>query len=188
MAKLFFSYASMNSGKSTQLLQVAHNYEERGQVVLLIKPAFDTRTDKTIGSRIGIAKPCEVVSVHENLFEFVSNRGHIDCILVDEAQFLSKSQVWQLSDVVDKLNIPVMAYGLRTDFLGNLFTGSEILLSIADVIREVNGICECGRKTCMVARVDDTGNAIHEGSQICIGSEEKYVSFCRKCWKQKLGV
>ncbi|ADM80134.1 thymidine kinase [Aeromonas phage phiAS5] len=189
MAKLFFTYASMNVGKSTQLLQVAYNYNERGQNVLLYKPAFDTRTKDTIGSRIGIQRECRCVHVHENMFTLVETESKlqkIDCVLVDEVQFLTEKQIWELSDIVDKLGIPVMCYGLRTDFLGNLFPGSRALLAIADETRQLPGICDCGRKTCMVARTDDNGNVIRRGEQICIGAEQRYVSFCRKCWKEKL--
>ncbi|AAQ17820.1 thymidine kinase [Aeromonas phage Aeh1] len=189
MAKLFFTHASMNVGKSTQLLQVAFNYNERNQNVLLYKPAFDTRTEGTIGSRIGIQRECRCVHVNENMFTMIekeSKLSEIACVLVDEAQFLTEKQVWELSDVVDKLDIPVMCYGLRTDFLGNLFPGSRALLSISDEIRQLSGICDCGRKSCMVARVDDNGNVIRRGEQICIGAEQRYISFCRKCWKNKL--
>ncbi|QIW86847.1 thymidine kinase [Aeromonas phage Ahp1_CNU-2021] len=187
MAKLFYFYAAMNSGKSTQLLQVAHNYTERDQNVLLLKPKIDTRTSNTIGSRIGISKACLSIDVDVNLVDFFkAQTTKYDCILVDEAQFLTEDQVWQLSDIVDKLHIPVMCYGLRTDFLGNLFEGSRTLLAIADSITEVRGICECGRKACMVARIDSNGNAILRGEQVCIGAEETYVSFCRACWKKKL--
>lgn len=189
MAKLFFTHAAMNVGKSTQLLQVAYNYNERGQNVLLFKPAFDTRTEGTIGSRIGINRECRCVHHNENMFTLIEKEGKlqkIDCVLIDEAQFLTETQIWQLSDVVDKLDVPVMCYGLRTDFLGNLFEGSRTLLAIADEIRQLSGICDCGRKSCMVARIDDDGRVIKRGEQICIGAEQRYISFCRKCWKEKL--
>ena len=186
--KLYFRYAAMNSGKSSQLLQVAHNYEERNQRVLLIKPSVDTRTINTISSRIGISKECTLVDVTDDLYTLIRQKLtelHMDCVLIDECQFLSKSQIWQLSDVVDKLKIPVMCYGLRTDFKGNLFEGSAALMAIADDITEIRGICECGKKSNLVARMDSNGNAILDGDQVCIGAEERYISYCRPCWKRK---
>lgn len=189
--KLYYRYAAMNSGKSSQLLQVAHNYQERGQNVLLLKPAIDTRTTDTIGSRVGLSKPCVLIGTDENIGILIeetdaSTENGIDCVLIDECQFLTDVQVWQLSDVADFMNIPVMCYGLRTDFIGNLFDGSKTLMAIADDISEIRGICDCGRKSSMVARLDSNGNAIKIGEQICIGAEEKYVSFCRRCWKNLL--
>lgn len=184
--KLYFRYAAMNSGKSSQLLQVAHNYIERNQRVLLIKSAIDTRSTNVISSRIGISKPCDVVT-NDNLYDYIRNKhleNYYDCVLVDESQFLSKEQVWQLSDVVDILKIPVMCYGLRTDFLGNLFEGSAALMAIADDITEIRGICDCGKKSTLVARIDENGNIVTNGDQICIGAEDKYISYCRRCWKK----
>lgn len=189
MAKLSFRYSSMNSGKSTQLLQIAHNYEELGGEILIIKPALDTRDNTYIKSRIGLGREAHLLSKKEdNLFEFVKKyETKLNCILIDEAQFLTKEQVWQLTDVADILDIPVIAFGLRTDFQGQLFEGSEWLLAWADEVEEVQtiSVCHCGKKARFVLRVDDNGNVIEDGEQVVCGGNERYISVCRKHFKEK---
>ena len=191
MAKLFFSYSAMNAGKSTILLQAAHNYVERGMNTLLLTAELDNRYEKgKISSRIGFGKEAFTFSQDLNIFKFVNienEKNRISCILIDEAQFLTKKQVWELTNIVDSLNIPVMCYGLRTDFQGNLFPGSSCLLALADVLREIRTICHCGKKAIMVVRQNEEGKVIKDGDQIEIGGNEKYVSFCRYHWKQKMG-
>jgi len=190
MAKLYFHYSAMNAGKSTSLLQVAHNYHERGMHAYLLKPAFDNRDGHgTIGSRIGLSKTCDTFEVTENLFEKISQHNSsktTSCVLVDEAQFLSAEQVWQLACVADDLNIPVMTYGLRTDFQGKFFPGSERLMAIADVLREIRTIDETGKNATMVLRLDENGEVIKDGPQNLIGGNERYVSVSRKEWRRKM--
>ena len=186
MAKLYFSYAAMNAGKSTILLQASHNYQERGMHTLLLTAQLDDRIGEgNIGSRIGLQAPALVFSPNTNMMAVIVaayDQKPVDCVMVDEAQFLSETQVWQLSKVADDLRIPVMCYGLRTDFQGNLFPGSARLLAIADVIREIRTICHCGSKATMVVRQDEQGVVISEGAQIEIGGNERYISLCRKHW------
>lgn len=190
MAKLYFSYAAMNAGKSALLLQAAHNYTEKGMETYLLKAALDDRDGEgVITSRIGIEKPCDLYLPEEDLYSKIEQRleqGDIACVLIDEAQWLSKDQVWQLSRVVDELGVAVMAYGLRTDFQGNLFTGSETLLALADELREIRTVCHCGRKAVMTLRVDEAGKAIASGPQTQVGGNESYVSVCRKHWQEAL--
>ena len=192
MAKLYFSYSAMNAGKSTILLQASHNYRERGMNTLLLTAAFDDRAGKgRIGSRIGLGAEALTFAVDTDI-EQLTRRAHeqqpLDCLLVDEAQFLSVDQVWQLSVVVDQLNIPVMCYGLRTDFRGQLFPGSAVLLAVADTLREIRTICHCGRKATMVTRLTETGETVTDGAQIEIGGNDKYVSLCRVHWKETTGL
>ena len=192
MAKLYFSYSAMNAGKSTILLQASHNYRERGMNTLLLTAAFDDRAGKgRIGSRIGLGAEALTFAADTDI-EQLTRRAHeqqpLDCLLVDEAQFLSVDQVWQLSVVVDQLNIPVMCYGLRTDFRGQLFPGSAVLLAVADTLREIRTICHCGRKATMVTRLTETGETVTDGAQIEIGGNDKYVSLCRVHWKEMTGL
>lgn len=187
MAKLYYYYASMNAGKSAQLLTSAHNYEERGMNVMLFKPAIDTRTASTISSRIGLVKPCEIFTKNANLYAWVMAETltkKVDCIFVDEAQFLTKMQVHHLCLIVDELNIPVLAYGLRTDFKREFFEGSQWLMAWADKIVELKGMCHCGSKATTVARVVN-GEMVLDGDQVLIGAEETYVSLCRKHFLQR---
>ena len=190
MAKLYFSYSAMNAGKSTLLLQASYNYGERGMKTLLFTAKLDNRSKSgEISSRIGLAEKAHTFEEKDNLFATIKkiiNENLISCILIDEAQFLTQKQVWELSDVADKLNIPVMCFGLRTDFQGKLFPGSETLLSIADNLREIRTICECGKKAIMVVRQDENGNVIKEGQQIEIGGNDKYISLCRYHWKSQM--
>ncbi len=188
MAKLYFNYSTMNAGKSTILLQAAHNYRERGMDTYLLTARLDDRVGKgQIGSRIGITADADMFTADSNLFEMVETRraeGPFVCILIDEAQFLSEDQVWQLARVVDDLKIPVMAYGLRVDFLGKLFPGSAALLALADEMREIRTICHCGKKATMVVRQDQDGNTLTAGEQVQIGGNETYVSLCRRHWRE----
>ena len=191
MAKLYFHYSTMNAGKSAILLQAAHNYRERGMDTLLLTAGVDTRAGpSTIGSRIGIAAPAEVFGPGDDLFARIAARqaeGPVACVFVDEAQFLSDGQAWQLARAVDDLSVPVMCYGLRVDFRGALFPGSAALLALADEMREVRTICRCGRKATMVVRTDAEGRVITEGEQVQIGGNETYVSLCRKHWREATG-
>ncbi len=189
MAKLYFYYSAMNAGKSTVLLQSSYNYHERGMQTLLYAPAIDDRFGTAkIASRIGLDAPAKTFDSEFNLYADINQQLAVDshnirCILVDEAQFLTRAQVDQLSDVVDFCKIPVLAYGLRTDFQGNLFPGSERLLALADELQEIKTICHCGSKANMVLRVDTRNQVIKDGLQIEIGGNDRYVSVCRKHFK-----
>ncbi|MEM1429526.1 MAG: thymidine kinase [Pseudomonadota bacterium] len=192
MAKLYFHYSTMNAGKSTILLQASYNYRERGMETLLLTAGVDTRAGpSTIGSRIGISAAAEVFGAEDDLFDLIGARlavGRIDCVFVDEAQFLTAEQVWQLARVVDDLRVPVMCYGLRVDFMGRLFPGSATLLALADEMREVRTICHCGKKATMVVRTDPRGTVLTEGAQVQIGGNESYVSLCRKHWREAVAT
>ena len=192
MAKLYFYYSAMNAGKTTNLLQSRHNYAERGMNTLVIKPRIDSRSgENRVRSRIGLEAEAVDVDPSVNLLDLVKNASEgqpIDCVLVDEAQFLSADQVDQLTEVVDALNIPVLAYGLRTDFLGALFEGSRQLLALSDELREIKTVCHCGRKAIMVVRFDGEGQPMHSGDQIQIGGNETYVSMCRRHFKESLKI
>lgn len=179
MASLHWHYAAMNSGKSTHLLQVAHNYKERGMNVLLLKPSMDTRNGSKISSRIGLEHNCILIDRFTSICGLLNSDKKIDCVLVDESQFLTKHQVDELGEIVDFSNIPVMCYGLSTDFKGNLFEGSMRLFEIANKIVEHSTICHCGKKAHMVLRVVDD-KVVKDGDQIQIGGNESYVSVCRK--------
>ncbi|UWR02031.1 thymidine kinase [Ruegeria conchae] len=191
MAKLYFNYSTMNAGKSTVLLQASHNYRERGMDTYLMTAAIDGRAGEgQIASRIGISEQADKFHPADDVFAMIENRlkkGQIACVFIDEAQFLSEEQVWQLARAVDDLKVPVLTYGLRVDFQGKLFPGSATLLALADEMREVRTICECGRKATMVIRQDENGNAITEGAQVQIGGNETYVSLCRKHWREVVG-
>jgi thymidine kinase len=191
MAKLHFHYSTMNAGKSTVLLQAAHNYREGGMVPYLITARLDGRAGVgRIASRIGIAAEADTFAPGEDLFAKISARlaqGAVACVFVDEAQFLSKDQVWQLARAVDDLKVPVMAYGLRVDFRGELFPGSAALLAWADEMREVRTICHCGKKATMVVRKGPDGTALKEGAQVVIGGNETYQSLCRRHWREAVG-
>ncbi len=191
MAKLYFHYSTMNAGKSTILLQASHNYRERGMQTYLITAQFDNRAGEgRIASRIGIGDPADTFAPDEDLFTKIKTRlatGPCACVFIDEAQFLSHAQVWQLARVVDDLGVPVMCYGLRVDFRGLLFPGSSALLALADEMREVRTICHCGKKATMVVRMGADGHALHDGAQVQIGGNETYVSLCRRHWRQAMG-
>ena len=190
MAKLYFSYSTMNAGKSTVLLQASHNYGERGMKTMLFTAELDNRSKVgNISSRIGLSEKASTFNNDDNLFSSVEERlstDKISCVFVDEAQFLTEKQVWELSDVVEILRVPVMCFGLRTDFQGKLFEGSSTLLAIADELKEIKTICHCGKKANMVVRVDSNGKVLKEGAQIEIGGNEKYISLCRKHWKNEM--
>ena len=191
MAKLYFQYSTMNAGKSTLLLQASHNYGERGMETYLITAKLDHRAGSArIGSRIGIGSDADTFAVGEDLFAKIQSRlnaGPCACVFIDEAQFLEPDQVWQLARAVDDLGVPVMCYGLRVDFQGNLFPGSAALLALADEMREVRTICHCGKKATMVVRQDDAGNVLTDGDQVQIGGNETYVSLCRRHWREAVG-
>ena len=185
MAKLYFNYSTMNAGKTTVLLQAAHNYSERGMNPFLLTANADTRSGiGTIKSRIGLKKSAQIFSQSVDLLSKVkeaNSKKSISCVFVDEAQFLTEQQVWQLAKVVDDLKIPVLCFGLRVDFQGNLFPGSKCLLSIADELKEVKTICHCGKKATMVIR-QLNGKTVIDGDQVQIGGNESYTSLCRKHW------
>jgi thymidine kinase len=189
MAKLYFYYSAMNAGKTTTLLQSAHNYHERGMRTLILTPRFNDRHGQGIvASRIGLKADGHVFTRDDDLFEVtdrdIDARGPLHCVLVDEAQFLTRAQVWQLTDIVDVLKIPVLTYGLRTDFRGELFEGSQYLLAWADNLIEIKTICHTGKKATMVVRVDDHGRAVTDGPQVEIGGNERYVSVSRPEFKK----
>jgi len=190
MAKLYFYYAAMNAGKSTTLLQADFNYRERGMQTMLWTAAHDDRAGTgTIGSRIALSAPAhtydETVDLYEAIGEELKKRP-LDCILVDEAQFLSQRHVLQLCEVADQLGIPVLCYGLRTDFQGKLFPGSAALLALADSLVELKAVCECGRKATMNLRVDQEGHAVASGEQTEIGGNDRYIALCRKHFFERL--
>lgn len=191
MAKLYFNYSTMNAGKSTVLLQASHNYIERGMKTYLMIAQLDNRAGEgRIGSRIGIGADADTFAPGEDLYAKIEKRlaeGPCACVFVDEAQFLERQQVWDLARAVDDLNVPVMTYGLRVDFLGKLFPGSAALLALADEMREVRTICRCGKKATMVVRKDEYGQVLTSGDQIAIGGNDRYVSLCRRHWRQEMG-
>ncbi len=189
MAKLYFYYSAMNAGKTTTLLQSAHNYRERGMRVMIMTPALDDRAGRgVVSSRIGLSDAEVPFGRDDDLLRRVRGdidaHGRLNCVLVDEAQFLSRAQAWQLSDVVDELRVPVLCYGLRTDFRGELFEGSAALLAWADEMQEIKTICHSGSKATMTVRVDDAGHAMQDGPQIEIGGNERYVSVSRAEFKK----
>jgi thymidine kinase len=190
MAKLYFYFSAMNAGKSTVLLQSAHNYQERGMQTLLLTAALDNRyAVGQISSRIGISAEAQLFDKETNIFQSIKETletQKIDCILIDESQFLTKEQVYALTEIVDLLNIPVLAFGIRTDFKGELFEGSQALLAWSDKLVELKTVCHCGRKATMVIRVDTEGNPVLEGAQVEIGGNNRYLSVCRKHFKEAL--
>ena len=188
MAKLYFYYSSMNAGKSTALLQSSYNYRERGMHTLILAPDLDDRYGVgKVTSRIGLEAEATTFKSDEDLYKLICGKMEeepLHCVLVDEAQFLSKEQVFQLGEVTDELNIAVLAYGIRTDFQGEPFPGSQYLLAWADNLKELKAICFCGNKATMVIRLNEEGNAITQGSQVEIGGNDLYVSMCRKHFKE----
>lgn len=186
MAKLYFYYSAMNAGKSTVLLQSSHNYKERGMNTLLLTPEVDQRAGHgKIASRIGLSAQARVFSPQAQLFELIESRHQeepLACVLIDEAQFLTQTQVHQLASVADLVSIPVLCYGLRTDFQGQLFPGSAALLGWADNLIELKTICHCGRKATMNLRIDSNGAPIKKGDQVEIGGNESYIAMCRRCF------
>ncbi|MFD1805175.1 thymidine kinase [Pasteurella oralis] len=190
MAKLYFYYSTMNAGKSTTLLQSSYNYQERNMNTLVYTAAIDDRFGVgKVTSRIGISQDAQLFHKESNLLAEIEQhltREKLNCILVDEAQFLTKAQVHQLSEVVDKFNIPVLCYGLRTDFQAELFEGSQYLLAWADQLEELKTICYCGRKANFVLRLNAQGEVVRDGAQIQIGGNDSYLSVCRQHYKEKI--
>ena len=191
MAKLYFYYSAMNAGKTTTLLQSAHNYRERGMRVVILTPRLDHRGGSgLVASRIGLQAQGLAFDRDQDLERLVrgdiASHGKLHCVLVDEAQFLGRSQVWQLTEVVDALHIPVLCYGLRTDFRGELFPGSAALLALADSLIELKAVCECGRKATMNLRVDAEGRAVAAGAQTEIGGNDRYIALCRRHFFERL--
>jgi thymidine kinase len=191
MAKLYFNYSTMNAGKSTMLLQASHNYREGGMETYLLTARVDQRSGAgRIASRIGIGQDADIFDAETDLFAKIADRqgqGALACVFLDEAQFLSRDQVWQLARAVDDLGVPVMCYGLRVDFRGELFPGSAALLALADEMREVRTICHCGKKATMVVRRGPDGAALRDGAQVQIGGNETYASLCRRHWREAMG-
>lgn len=191
MAKLYFYYASMNAGKSTTLLQADFNYRERGMYTMLWTAALDDRGEhQAIESRIGLGADAQRYDAETDLWQRVTaahKAEPLDCLLVDEAQFLTRAQVWQCARLADEANIPVLCYGLRTDFQGELFPGSAALLGIADALIELKAVCHCGRKATMNLRVDESGAAVRHGAQTEIGGNDRYVALCRRHFSEALG-
>lgn len=187
MAQLYFYYSAMNAGKSTSLLQSAYNYKERGMRAIIFTAAVDDRYEVgKVTSRIGLQADAQLYRSEDNLYQAISllhNEKPLDCVFIDEAQFLTKTQVSELIEVVDELDIPVLAYGLRTDFLGETFEGSHYLLAWADKLFELKTVCYCGRKANFVVRLDENGNAVTSGNQVEIGGNDRYESMCRKHFK-----
>ncbi|HHE3654603.1 TPA: thymidine kinase [Pasteurella multocida] len=192
MAKLYFYYSTMNAGKSTTLLQSSYNYQERDMNTLVYTAAIDDRFGVgKVTSRIGISQEAQLFHKESDLFVEIAQHLQqqlLHCILVDEAQFLTKTQVYQLSEVVDKLKIPVLCYGLRTDFQAELFEGSKYLLAWADQLEELKTICYCGRKANFVLRLNDKGEVVRDGAQIQIGGNDSYLSVCRLHYKEKIAL
>ncbi|WP_414828153.1 thymidine kinase [Alteromonas sp. H39] len=192
MAQLYFYYSAMNAGKSTSLLQSAYNYRERGMHAVIYTAAIDDRYGSgKVTSRIGLQADASLYRPQDNLFDAISIQQRtkpLDCVFIDEAQFLTKSQVRQLIEVVDELDVPVLAYGLRTDFLGETFEGSHYLLAWADKLFELKTVCHCGRKANFVVRLDENGQAVTMGDQVEIGGNDRYESMCRKHFKQLVWV
>lgn len=191
MAKLYFQYSTMNAGESTLLLQASYKYRERGMVIYLLTARFDDRGGVgRIASRIGIGEDADTYDAGTDLFGKIAARlgeGRVDCVFLDEAQFLTKDQVWQLARAVDDLGLPVMCYGLRVDFRGELFPGSAALLALADEMREARTICHCGKKATMVVRRGPDGRALRAGAQVQVGGNETFVSLCPRHWREEIG-
>ena len=187
MAKLYFKYGVMGSSKSAQALITKFNYEERGMSVWLIKPSVDTRDGaEMIRSRIGLEHRAEVIGAETNVIDAYHSQGKRDVIIADEAQFFTPKQIDELRWLVDEEDLPVLCFGLRTDFLTHFFPGSMRLMELADSITEIKTICECGRKATVNARIDSTGKIITTGGQVMLGGNDSYVAMCHQCWKRKI--
>ena len=187
MAKLYFKYGAMGSSKSAQALITKFNYEELGMSVWLIKPSTDTRDGADIiKSRIGLECRAEVITPEENIIEAYSRVGRHDVIIADEAQFFTPEQIDQLRTLVDEENLPVLCFGLRTDFLTHFFPGAQRLMELADSLTEIKTVCACGRKATVNARIDASGRIITQGDQVFLGGNDSYVAMCHKCWKEKI--
>lgn len=187
MAKLYFKYGAMGSSKSAQALITQFNYEELGMSVWLIKPSIDTRDGADIvQSRIGLKRSAEVITPEQNIIEACAKAGQHDVIIADEAQFFTPEQIDQLRQLVDDEDLPVLCFGLRTDFLTHFFPGARRLMELADSITEIKTVCACGRKATVNARIDATGHIITHGDQVFLGGNDSYVAMCHKCWKSKI--
>ena len=187
MAKLYFKYGAMGSSKTANALITKFNYEERGMKVWLIKPAIDTRDGAgVVKSRIGLKADAEIIGADRDIFETFQTKGEYDVVIADECQFLTAVQIDQLRKIVDENHVPVLCYGLRTDFLTHLFEGSRRLFEVADSITEVKTVCECGSKAIVNARLDGDGKVVTEGGQILIGGNDSYIAMCHSCWKKKI--
>lgn len=187
MAKLYFKYGAMGSSKTAQALITKYNYEENGMRVWLIKPAADSRDGEVIlRSRVGLEAPAEVIPETAHIGQLFETRGRIDVIIVDECQFMTPAQIDQLRDIVDDYNIPVLCFGLRTDFLSTLFPGSRRLFEVADTISEIKAICDCGAKATTNARIDSDGYIVTEGDQLLLGGNDRYIAMCHKCWVRNI--
>ena len=187
MAKLYFKYGAMGSSKSAQALITQFNYEELGMSVWLIKPSTDTRDGADIiRSRIGLERRARVITPEQDIREEYRREGKHDVIIADEAQFFTPQQIDQLREIVDERDIPVLCFGLRTDFLTHFFPGARRLMELADSITEIKTVCACGRKATVNARIDRQGRIVTQGSQVLLGGNDSYVAMCHKCWKQKI--
>ncbi|MGM9664109.1 MAG: thymidine kinase [Eubacteriales bacterium] len=187
MAKLYFKYGAMGSSKSANALITKFNYEERGMRVWLIKPSADTRDGKgLVASRIGLSEKADIISPDDNISSLLSKMSNIDVIIADECQFFTPEQIDELREIVDFRDIPVLCFGLRTDFLTHLFPGSRRLLEVADSITEIKTICSCGAKAIVNARIDEKGNVVTSGEQVMIGGNDRYVAMCHKCWAKAI--
>ena len=187
MAKLYFKYGAMGSSKSAQALITQFNYEELGMKVWLIKPSIDDRDGKNIiRSRIGLQREAQVITPEENILETFSKLSGIDVIIADEAQFFTPAQIDQLRTIVDDEDLPVLCFGLRTDFLTHFFPGAQRLMELADSLTEIKTVCACGRKATVNARIDENGRIVTEGGQILLGGNDSYVAMCHKCWKNRI--
>ena len=183
MAKLYFKYGAMGSSKTAQALITKYNYEEKGMVVWLLKPSADSRDGKVIlRSRIGLEAPAQVVSPEDDILELFRQREKTDVVIVDECQFLPPEQIDQLRDIVDMENVPVICFGLRTDFLSTLFPGSRRLFEVGDTFEEIKTMCDCGAKATNTARIDAEGYVVTEGDQLLLGGNDRYIAMCHKCW------
>lgn len=187
MAKLYFKYGAMGSSKTANALITKFNYEERGMKVWLIKPSVDVRDGaNVVRSRIGLKAEAEVITPDKDIFDEYANHKDCDVIITDECQFFTPTQIDQLRKIVDEINIPVLCYGLRTDFLTHLFPGSRRLFEVADSITEIKTICSCGKKAIVNARIDESGKVVTEGGQILLGGNDSYVAMCHSCWKKAI--
>ena len=187
MAKLYFKYGAMGSSKTANALITKFNYEERGMKVWLIKPSTDTRDGADIvRSRIGLSEKASIITPDMNIYKEYEKRSDFHAIIADECQFFTAEHIDQLRTIVDQLDIPVICFGLRTDFLTHLFEGSRRLFEVADSITEIKTICKCGKKAIVNARIDENGNTVTEGGQILIGGNDSYVAMCHSCWKKSI--
>ena len=189
MAKLYFKYGAMGSSKSAQALITQFNYEELGMSVWLIKPSTDTLDGADIiKSRIGLMRHARIITPDQNVVEEYKKAGKFDVIIADEAQFMTPEQIDQLRSIVDEENVPVLCFGLRTDFLTNFFPGARRLMELADSITEIKTVCACGSKATVNARIDGVGRVVTEGSQILLGGNDSYIAMCHRCWKKKIAA